>query len=403
MNQTNTIETQQNNQNLNTAMLFLQVIGIIAVVLGHVDCGTVQIPNPLNLAFPYYSWHMPFFIFISGYFFNRTQPAGQYILKKVKSHLLPALLVNAVFGIFAASLKYFDLTNYGQDVTLKSLFVTPFTTGYQFYINVSLWFIFALFVIEVEACLMDRIARGKGDLIYLVITLIGALYCSKLAFYDWKLYSGEYINATLRNGYLMFFFWLGVCYRRYGEKFFKKFLNIWTSIVIFAAQAAILKNTGYNITTNVRNMIIDMISVPDGYWVSIITPITGTLFFLGIAYTLAPYLENIKLLATVGRNTKYIIYFHQLIFTLFAVSFGALITAGYLDIPNFDFVALRGNNYYTTSTPAINFIIAVIAFILPLVIGCSLKDKKWYIRTICYAILTGMVVFIFYMASLAYV
>lgn len=404
MNQVETIQTQQTNrQNLNTAMLFLQVVGIIAVVLGHIDCGTVQLPNPINLAFPYYSWHMPFFIFISGYFFNRTEPAGKYILKKVKTHLLPALLVNAVYGIFIATIKYYNLTNYGQDITLKSLFVTPFTTGYQFFINISLWFIFALFVIEVVACILDRLVRGKGDLVYLIIFLIVAVYCCKITFYDWKTYSGEYINATLREGYLMFFFWLGVCYRRYAEKFFKKFLGLTTSVIIFGLQAYILHDTGYNITSQARNMIIDLITVPDGYWVAIVSPITATLFFLGIAYVLAPFLENNKLLATVGRNTKYILYYHQLIFILFAISFGALITAGYLDIPGFDFDALRSNNYYTTSTPWINFIIAIIAFTLPLVIGCFLKKQKWYVRAICYALLAALVIFIFYLASLAYV
>lgn len=384
-------------------MLILQVIGIMAVVLGHIDCGPAKIPNPLTLAFPYYSWHMPFFIFISGYFFNRTDAAGSYIVKKIKTHLIPALVVNAAFGIFAMSLKYFNLTDYGQDITLRSLFVTPFTTGYQFFINISLWFIFALFVIEVIACVMDRLVKGKGDLVYLVVTLILALYCCKRAYYDWNANSGEFINATLRQGYLMFFFWLGVCYRRYGEPFFKKFLNYKISIVIFMIQATILGITGYNITTQARNMIIGLTTVPDGYWVAIVAPITATLFLLGIAYSLAPHLGNSQLLATIGRNTKYIIYYHQLIFILFAVSFGALITAGYIDIPGFDFDALRGNNYYTTSTPAINAVIAIISFVLPLIIGCFLKKQKWYVKAICYALLTALVVFIFYLASLAYV
>lgn len=384
-------------------MLILQVIGIMAVVLGHIDCGPVKIPNPLTLAFPYYSWHMPFFIFISGYFFNRTETAGKYLIKKVKTHLFPALLVNAVCGIFSMCLKYFDLTNYGQDITFKALFITPFTTGYQFFIDVSLWFIFALFIIEVIACLMDRLARGKGDLVYLVITLAGALFCAKLAYYDYESYSGEYINAALRQCYLMFFFWLGICYRRYGEDLLKKVLNYKISIVIFSLQALLLGVTGYEITTNTRNMIIDSITVPDGYWVSIVSPIVATIFFLGLAYSLAPFLCESKLLATVGRNTKYIVYFHQLIFTLFAVSLGALITAGYIDIPDFDFTKLRGNNYYTTSTPALSAVIGIISFVLPLVIGCFLKKQKWYVRIICYTALSGLVILILYLASLAYV
>ena len=403
MNQVNTIETQNTNKNnLNTAMLILQVVGIVAVVMGHIDIGGEKLPNILNLAFPYYSWHMPFFIFVSGYFFNRTQKWGGYILKKVKTHLLPALAVNAVCGLFSMTLKRLDLTDFGQDITLDALFVKPFTTGYQFFIDVSLWFIFSLFLIEVVACTMDRLVRGKGDLIYLVITLAVALYCSYRCFYDPQGTKEEFLNMGLRQGYLMFFFWLGACYKRYAEGFCKKIFNYKTSIAIFAVQAIYLGMTGYKITTNVRNMVIKSITVPDGYWVSIVAPITATIFFLGLAYQLAPYLGESKLLATIGRNTKYIVYYHQLIFTLFAVGLGALITAGYIDIPGFDFARMRASNYYTCGNLALTAVIGIIAFAVPLIIGVFLKKQKLPIKIAGYALLTGLVMLILYLSSLAY-
>ena len=102
---------------LNTAILILQFIGIVAVVLGHADGPGEDVPNFLTLAFPYYSWHMPFFIFISGYLFNREQTAGRYILKKVKTHLIPALIVNAICGIFAVCIKAWHIAKYGAEST----------------------------------------------------------------------------------------------------------------------------------------------------------------------------------------------------------------------------------------------------------------------------------------------
>ncbi len=44
----------------------LSAFGIIFVVLGHVGAETLTIDN----WFTYYSFHMPLFIFISGYFFD---------------------------------------------------------------------------------------------------------------------------------------------------------------------------------------------------------------------------------------------------------------------------------------------------------------------------------------------
>lgn len=47
-------------------MMLLSFFGIIMVVLGHTG-------DPIRLAsdiFPYYSFHMALFIFISGYFYN---------------------------------------------------------------------------------------------------------------------------------------------------------------------------------------------------------------------------------------------------------------------------------------------------------------------------------------------
>lgn len=295
---------------LNTAILILQFIGIVAVVLGHADGPGEDVPNFLTLAFPYYSWHMPFFIFISGYLFNREQTAGSYILKKVKTHLIPALIVNAICGIFAVCIKAWDIAKYGADITLEALFVTPFTTGYQFFINVSLWFIFALFVIEVVACLLDRVTRGKADWIFLIVFCVVSLVCAYLPYVNHDGTRDEFLNATLRNGYLFFFFWLGVCYKKYAEKYVAKYINWKLSIGIFLVQALFLVLSDYTITTNVRNMVINTITVPNGYWTALVAPITATLFFMGIANSLAPYLQGSKTLALVGRNTRYIVYWH---------------------------------------------------------------------------------------------
>lgn len=392
-------EHETTKHNLNTAMLLMQCIGIIAVVFGHADYGGDDIPNFLNLAFPYYSWHMPFFVFISGYFFNRTKPVTKYIPQKLKTHLLPALIVNFVCGIFSMALMEFNITGFGMPITLKSLFVTPFTTGYQFNIDVALWYVFALVVIEIVAVLMDRVVRGKGDLIYLLITFVGSLLCCYRAYYDFEGTRDEYFNAVLRFGFLMFFFWLGVCYKHYFENSIKRFINYKTSIVIFIVQGVFLGLTEFVININTRNMDFSKITVPDGYWVALVSPISATLFFLGICYSVAPYVKDSKLLVTFGRNTKYVMYYHQLIFVLSSVLCAIIVKLEILNISGFSFKKMWEKIYYSGGNIYITVAVSVIALVLPIVVCRFIDKKKLPVRILLYALITALIVLFLYCAG----
>lgn len=392
----------ENPQNLNASFLILQCIGVIAVVLGHAALGGGRISGFLSSVFPYYSWHMPFFIFISGYFFNRDLPIGKYIAKKVKNHLVPALLVNAACGVLYVCMKKFGLISYGGTVTWKSFLVTPFTSGYQFYINVSLWFIFALFVIEVISCLMDRLARHKADIGYLIFTFALLVFCSIIAFYKYNSIQNEYLNAAVRLGFLMFFFWLGVCYRRYFEKLFKPWLNVKISLLIFVVQSFVLGITGYNISFYTRNMNFTIITVPHGFWVPIVATVNAIIFFLGIAYSLAPYLEGSKLLSDFGRNSKYVVYYHQFLFVFFSNILGALIRLNVLpEIQGFSFDKLSTNCYYTGTNPAISCFIVVLSTLLPVIVCSRIKKLKWYFAAAVYLGILALVMLILFLASKA--
>lgn len=399
MNEKTLVNPKESTVKLNTAMLLMQCIGIIAVVLGHADYGGPDIPNALSLVFPYYSWHMPFFVFISGYFFNRTKPVTKYIPQKLKTHLLPALVVNFVCGIFSMALMKFNITGFGMPITLKSLFVTPFTTGYQFNINVALWYIFALVVIEIVAVLMDRVVKGKADLIYLVLTFAGSLFCCYNVYYDFEGTRDEYLNAMLRFGFLMFFFWLGVCYKRYFENKIKRFINYKTSIIIFIVQSVFLGLTEYVIRINTRDMDFTHITVPNGFWVALVSPITATLFLLGICYSVAPYVEDSKLLATFGRNTKYVVYYHQFIFVLSSVICALLVKLEIVNISGFSFEKMWEKVYYSGGNLYITIAVSLIALVLPPLVCIFIDKKKMPIRILLYALITALIVLFLYYAG----
>ena len=378
---------------MNVAMLIMQCIGIIAVVYGHASAPAEKI---FYSAFTYYSWHMPFFVFISGYFFNRTRSAGQYIWQKVKSHLIPALFLNAIFCVFAYFIKLFEVAQYVEELNFKSFLVYPFTSGYSAYINVSMWFVFVLVSIEIVACLMDRLARGKADFIYLGATLAISVFCVCITFYNNDGTRQEYLNALLRLGYLLFFFWLGACYRKYGEKHLQRFINWKSSLIIYLVQLLFLAVSGYKIGTNVRDMTMNIITAPHGWWTAIITPITATLFFLGISYSLAPYIKDSKTLEIMGRSTKYVMYYHQLIFVIFSSLFALLHTSGVYTLEGFSLKNMQNNVYYTGGNELMTYFVAAIGLILPIIACRFINKQKWFVRIAIYTVLSSLIILFFY-------
>lgn len=122
-------------------------IGILLVALAHAD---------VSLFSPYlhrliYSFHMPLFFFLSGYFFNPNIPFWAMVKKRFNTILKPYLFT--IFLIYIVSLSFTNMrfpTVFGR--ILKSLYAT----GY--YIDwVQLWFLPSLFVTSIFAFLFYRL------------------------------------------------------------------------------------------------------------------------------------------------------------------------------------------------------------------------------------------------------
>lgn len=80
----------------NKQMMILSFMGIVFVVDNH--CG--QPLSFLTSIFPYNSFFMPMFVFISGYFFNPELLLNlkNFILHKIKNLIKPFLIYNLILG-----------------------------------------------------------------------------------------------------------------------------------------------------------------------------------------------------------------------------------------------------------------------------------------------------------------
>ncbi len=158
----------------NKQMRILSAIGIILVVAGHLGYSVFDVGG----LFPYYSFHVFIFLFVSGYFYREEaeQHLLQYIGKKCKTLLLPYFIWNLVYGILAAILHRAGFS-IGGNLTLWNLFIEPFVSGHQFLYQFPAWFVPALFLIEVLNVLGRRVLSffhlKKEWLIFAVSLLLG--------------------------------------------------------------------------------------------------------------------------------------------------------------------------------------------------------------------------------------
>ena len=122
----------------------LSGIAIIMIVAGHVGYNVLTVGD----LFPYYSFHVPLFMFISGYFYKDTEEEHPlaYFKKKVKRLLVPYFIWNVLYGVVAWLLRFIGF-GMGENISLWTLFVEPFVSGYQFIYNYAAWFVPVLFVI----------------------------------------------------------------------------------------------------------------------------------------------------------------------------------------------------------------------------------------------------------------
>ena len=118
-------------------------IGILLVVLGHNDFEVISVFAQRLI----YSFHMPLFFFLSGYFLNTAIPFFEFIKKRSNTLLKPFLFT--VLLIYFTSVSFEKMGfNTAITRTVKSLY------GSGHYLDwVQLWFLPHLFAVSLYAFL----------------------------------------------------------------------------------------------------------------------------------------------------------------------------------------------------------------------------------------------------------
>ena len=138
----------------NKEFRILSAIGIILVVAGHLGYNLFDMGG----LFPYYSFHVFIFLFVSGYFYKpeAEEHILTYLLGKCRTLLLPYFLWNFVYGLVVVLFRSVGFY-IGNVPSLYTLFVAPFVDGHQFLYNFPAWFVPALFLTGIVNVCMRKV------------------------------------------------------------------------------------------------------------------------------------------------------------------------------------------------------------------------------------------------------
>lgn len=358
----------------------LSALAILMIVAGHAGYDILTVGG----LFPYYSFHVPLFLFISGYFYRREEEERPliYLKNKAKRLLFPYFIWNLVYGVIAWALRIFGGFSMGDPISLKSLFLDPFLHGYQFIYNFAAWFVPVLFLIEMmNLCMRFVLKRFRLDSEWLILpgTLLVGMAVVQLSIggHVWGLYKTA--------GRILFLYPCFQMGRFYREKLEPKDTlgNVPYFAVVIGVQVALsLCCNGLAYSS------VWCTGFANGPVIPYVTVVSGVAFWLRVAKILTPALGGSGkavsknpaggFFSYLGRNTYAVMMHHIMAFMLVKmVLAGIAARTGYL--ADFDFIEFHENiDYYylVKGSEAFKMVYLAAGVALPLLLQRGLDALK---------------------------
>lgn len=356
----------------NTKFLILQTIGIILVVLGH--------KGGINLFtdwFPIYSFHMPLFMFISGYFYktHNNDNLIYFIKNKTKRLLIPYFVWNLIYGLIFTILTKMNIIDYsaqgGKLLSLSTLFIIPWIHGHQFIFNLSTWFVLILFLVQISYAIFRKICtyiKVNNEYFFMVFFLFIGLTSVVLAN---KGYITSYKAPIIKVMFSLSFFHFGYLYKEKLE-IRDNLNNITYFFILFVIQSILLKKY-----VNLDFSVAWLTSFNhENIFLPFLTSLTGILFWLRISKILVKSFEKNKIVEYIGSHTWDIMTHH--IFVFFLINLLLYKISHYIGI-NFNYESFKTNIWYTyvpINAANISFFYSITSISIPLIIRYFISNIK---------------------------
>lgn len=350
---------------VNMQLRILSALAMILVVMGHVDEQLLTIGG----LFPYYSFHIALFLFISGYFYGpeKEEQIGAYLAGKARSLLLPYFIWNLIYGLLVVLMRAAGFY-IGNGPSLWTLFAEPFLSGHQFLYNAPAWFVPALFLTEAVNVMLRRLlgpVHVKNEWVlmglYLCLGFAVAWLSAHGYVYDWYRIPGRIM-------YMLPCYQMGQLYRRRLERHDR--LPDWLYFGILFVTQLLLTSfcNGLAVSAAWVNGFLNGPVVP------YVTAATGIAFWLRISRLLTPVLSESGFWNYFGSNT-FAVMMHQ-IMAFFAVkSVFALGNSAAGWFADFDWNAYLTDVYYVylpAGLPQYRMLYVIAGICLPLLLQKAL-------------------------------
>ena len=265
--------------------------------------------SPIGLlreTFPYDSFFMPLFIFVSGYFFNPDKIASltRYCSYKCVRLLWPYVKHNALVGmVFTLLMGLIGFSWYGSDSPTK--FVTDMLSyGLVFDVTSPSWFIISLFSVVIVYALLKTVIKNNVFVGVGVVT-IGAF--SVFLERQFDLASTQNYVLLLKTLFFLQFYHFGVLYRYWIEP-----LKISScSLCGFGLILGIILHFFYtNNDLRFTSLAFFQSFKTDNYLLPTISSLAGISFYLGLSKCLKDSLGENHLINFISENTLTILTCH---------------------------------------------------------------------------------------------
>lgn len=342
----------------------LKALAILLVVSGHLEFSLLGI-------FPPYSFQLALFFFISGCLFKEKYlyEVSTFVERRIKSLLVPYFWYNLFYLVVTCLIAKLTGKFWGQPISFKNFFITPFLNGHQFDLACPLWFVTQLFITMIVFLFLFRVLNAitKNKFIHLgFFTLLGIMAIP----FDKMFAVTPVMLLVIRTMFSMFFVYLGYFYTHYIKDNYNIFTPKWFGAIFCLQSILWMFNRDYDPTHGIGlSYVLVWSRFDEQLFVPILTSLTGIWASLFTVKILYPYVKDIKFVQDMGNVTYHIMANHLLVMYL--------ITLVFFWINGIPIEERANHNIYWIYNPVqTTYLYFVLTMIISTYIGVGLKKLK---------------------------
>lgn len=295
----------------NVTINLVKAHAILLVVSRHFGGGgIIHVMNNWLLS---YSYLILLFTFVSGYLYKEDfddVSCPVYIRQKTISILLPYFKWNFIYLLLTTLLNTIDFVHYGDNISLYSLFIRPWTDQYQTFFMVPGWYLPILFIATIALFLLRKTlkkAKILNEYALLAFTLLIAGISVVLTQHNCM--TGVF-RSIPKAGYILPALQMGIVFKKHEKIFYRnKPLSIGIIMILIYLVNLLPSEQPVSVSILSARFIGNPITLVAWSALSVLLTVI-------VCEGLSPAFKNSRIIKFVGENTFSVMIHHLLVLFL---------------------------------------------------------------------------------------